>query len=316
MNPTHAHAVPARPQIGLALGGGSARGWAHIGVIRALQEAGIEPDLVCGTSIGALVGAAYVGGELDRLETWVRSLRLQTVVSFLDFSLGSGLIKGDKLMEFFRSHFVDRDIRELARPFGAVATDLRRGREIWLREGKVSDAVRASIALPGLFTPMQRDGSWLVDGGLVNPVPVSLSRAMGADLVIAVDLNADLLGRHLKPRPAKAPHNPPRPESESLADSVMAHIQAQMSHLGLNHDSEPRCPAMLDVLASSINIMQVLITRSRLAGEPADVMVTPLLADLGLMEFHRASVAIDAGRHAVEAVMPQLLARLNGMHDG
>jgi NTE family protein len=147
------------PRIGLALGGGSARGWAHIGVLRALEDAGIVPDIVCGTSIGALVGAAYVDGDLDQLENWVRSLSLQTVVSFLDFSLGSGLIKGNKLIEFFRSHFVDRDIRELARPFGAVATDLQRGREIWLREGRVSDAVRASIALPGLFTPVQRDGS-------------------------------------------------------------------------------------------------------------------------------------------------------------
>ncbi|MBI3432469.1 MAG: patatin-like phospholipase family protein, partial [Hydrogenophilales bacterium] len=134
---------PPTPHIGLALGSGSARGWAHIGVIRALADAGIEPDIVCGTSIGALVGAAYVGGEFDPLETWVRGLRLQTVVSFLDFSLGSGLIKGDRLIEFFRSHFVDRDIGELARPFGAVATDLRRGREVWLREGRVTDAVRA-----------------------------------------------------------------------------------------------------------------------------------------------------------------------------
>lgn len=296
------------PRIGLALGGGSARGWAHIGVIRALADAGIEPDLVCGTSIGALVGAAYVGGELDRLESWVRSLRVQTVVSFLDFSLGGGLIKGDKLIEFFRSHFVDRDFRELARPFGAVATDLRRGREVWLREGGVSDAVRASIALPGLFTPAQRDGSLLVDGGLVNPVPVSLCRAMGADLVIAVDLNADLLGRHLKPRRARA-------DPESLADSVMARIQTGMSQLGLNSDNGSRPPAMLDVLASSINIMQVLITRSRLAGDPADVMVTPLLANLGLMEFHRASIAIDAGRRAMEAAIPHLQARLNGMND-
>ena len=140
-----------RPRIGLALGSGSARGWAHIGVIRALADAGIEPDLVCGTSIGALVGAAFVGGELDRLDTWVRSLRLQTVVSFLDVSLNGGLIKGDKLIAFFRDQFVDRDFSELARPFGAVATDLQRGREVWLREGGVSDAVRASIALPGLL---------------------------------------------------------------------------------------------------------------------------------------------------------------------
>ncbi len=307
---------PRPPLIGLALGGGSARGWAHIGVLRALADAGIRPDLVCGTSIGALVGAAYVGDELDRLETWVRSLRLQTVVSFLDFSLNGGLIKGDRLIEFFRAHFVDRDIGELARPFGAVATDLRRGREVWLREGRVTDAVRASIALPGLFTPAQRDGSWLVDGGLVNPVPVSLCRAMGADLVIAVDLNADLLGRHLKPRPAKVPRQRDPAGPETLTDTVMARIQIGMSQLGINHDGEPRPPAMLDVLASSINIMQVLITRSRLAGEPADVMITPLLADLDLMDFHRGSIAIDAGRRAVEFALPQLQARLNGANDG
>ncbi|MFP5409711.1 MAG: patatin-like phospholipase RssA [Gammaproteobacteria bacterium] len=301
------------PRIGLALGSGSARGWAHIGVIRALADAGIEPDIVCGTSIGALVGAAHVANELDRLEAWVKSLKLQTVVSFLDISLGGGLIKGDKLIDFFREHFVDRDIGELDRPFAAVATDLARGREVWLREGQVSEAVRASIALPGLFTPARRDGAWLVDGGLVNPVPVSLCRAMGADFVIAVDLNADLLGRHLKRKTSYAASRPDKARRASLAGIVKARIEAGMTQLGLNDgDDGPDPPAMLDVLASSINIMQVLITRSRLAGEPADVLVTPRLADLELMAFHRAAVAIEAGRRAVEDVLPQLQWRVNG----
>lgn len=300
------------PRIGLALGGGAARGWAHIGVIRALQDAGIEPDIVCGTSIGALVGAAYAGGELDLLETWVRSLRAQTVAGFLDFSLNGGLIKGEKLVGFLRSHFVDRDIRELARPFGAVATDLRRGREVWLREGKVSDAVRASIALPGLFTPVQVDGEWLVDGALVNPVPVSLCRAMGADFVIAVDLNADLLGHRIQPKPRPAPHAPLDADSPAPSDALMARLQNSLAQFGIDRTMEPKVPAVLDVMASSINIMQVMITRSRLAGDPPDALVTPLLADLGWMEFHRASVAIDAGRRAADVVMPQLRARLNG----
>jgi NTE family protein len=304
-----------RPRIGLALGGGSARGWAHIGVMRALADAGIDPDIVCGTSIGALVGAAYVGGELDHLEAWVRSLRLQTVVSFLDVSLNGGLIKGDKLIAFFRAHFVDRDFSELARPFGAVATDLRNGREVWLREGGVSDAVRASIALPELFTPVRHAGGWLVDGGLVNPVPVSLCRAMGADVVIAVDLNSDLLGRHLKPKPAPRPRK--RGKAATPVDAMLAHLQSSISQLGLSSgiDAADTPPAMLDVLASSINIMQVLITRSRLAGEPADVMITPRLADLGLLEFHRASIAIEAGRRAAADILPQLQARLDGADD-
>lgn len=312
MNPARtSHASPP-PRIGLALGGGSARGWSHIGVIRALEEAGVKPDLVCGTSIGALVGAAYVDGELDRLERWVRGLKLQTVVSFLDFSLGSGLIKGEKLMAFFREHFVDRDIRELARPFGAVATDLQYGREVWLRAGPVTDAVRASIALPGLFTPALHEGRWLVDGGLVNPVPVSLCRAMGAELVIAVDLNTDLLGRHLKPKPARSTRARKAVEPESLTETVMARIQDGLAQLGLNHDDGPRPPAMLDVLATSINIMQVLITRSRLAGEPADVLIAPRLAELELMDFHRADVAIAAGHQAVATALQQLQTSIDG----
>jgi NTE family protein len=298
-------------RVGLALGGGSARGWAHIGVIRALHAAGVVPDLICGTSIGALVGAAYVGGELDRLEAWVRSLRLQTVMGFLDFSLGGGLIKGERLIAFFRDHFVDRDIRDLGRPFGAVATDLRRGREVWLREGAVSTAVRASIALPGLFTPVEHEGRWLVDGGLVNPVPVSLCRAMGADLVIAVDLNADLLGRHLKPHaaPALAENDV---EGARFADAVRSRFHIGLAPFAHKRDEAP-LPPMLDVLASSINIMQVLITRSRLAGEPADILVAPRLAELGLMEFHRAATAIEAGERALHAVLPQLQERLAGI---
>lgn len=319
-NTTRTGATPAKsnpgksatPLIGVALGSGSARGWSHIGVLRALNEAGIEPDIVCGSSIGALVGAAYVDGDLDRLEEWTRSLTMQTVIGFLDFSLGSGLIKGEKLIEFFRSHFVDRDITELPLPFGAVATDLQSGREIWLREGPVSDAVRASIALPGLFTPYRYQEKWLVDGGLVNPVPVSLCRAMGADWVIAVDTNSDLIGRHLKRKPAAKQKKPGTGEPETLAEAVMAQIQSGISQLGRNTgNNRDRPPAMLDVLASSINIMQVLITRSRLAGEPADVLITPQLGKLGLMDFYRAGVAIDAGRKATEEVLPQIKAMID-----
>src|SRR5258708_14633659 len=197
-------------KIGLALGGGSARGWSHIGVIRALEEAGVEPDIVCGTSIGSLVGAAYAAGELDRLEAWVKSLTWQNVVSLLDVTVTGRFIKGAQLVDFFASRFTDVDITKLPKPFGAVATDLLTGREVWLREGSVIESVRASIAVPGLFTPVARDGRLLADGGLVNPVPVSLCRAMGADIVIAVDLNADMVGRSFR-KPADAKDiTPPR----------------------------------------------------------------------------------------------------------
>lgn len=294
-----------KPKIGLALGGGSARGWAHIGVIRTLAEAGIVPDLVCGTSIGALVGAAYVDGDLDRLEQWTKSLTLQTVVGFLDFSLGGGLIKGEKLIEFFRSQIVDVPISELPLPFAAVATDLHTGREAWLQEGMVSDAVRTSIALPGLFTPVEHEGRWLVDGGLVNPVPVSLCRAMGADLVIAVDLNSDIVGKHL--RKARAPKTAAPVNPEGVGETMLARIQSGMATLGIASPKTPdNRPSMLEVLASSINIMQERITRSRLAGDPADVLITPRLAEFGLMEFHRAAVAIEMGSRATKPVLQQI----------
>src|SRR3981081_4862306 len=185
-----------KPRIGLALGAGSARGWAHIGAIRALEEHGVKPDVICGTSIGALVGAVYASGQLDQLESWVTGLAWTKVVRLMDITWKGGLIRGQRLFNLFRATFQDRDISELPIPFGAIATELSSGREIWLREGKLLDVGRASIATPGLFTPVIRNGAILVDGGLVNPVPVSMCRALGADLVIAVDLSWGKLGAY------------------------------------------------------------------------------------------------------------------------
>ena len=291
---------PCAPRVGLALGSGSAKGWSHIGVIRALEQAGIRPDLVCGTSIGALVGAAYAAGELDRFEQWVLGLRGQDVVRLMDVSLGSGLLKGQWLMDFFRRHFADRPIEELPVPFGAVATALQTGAEIWLRRGSTLDAVRASIALPGLFAPVMHDGMVLTDGGLVNPVPVSLARAMGADVVIAVDLGSDILGRHLH-----AVHPP-----VGLALVVGDWIRKLQDRMGLpvpaHPPDQPAMPSLFEVVDASLNIMQVRISRSRMAGDPPDVMVEPRLAHFGLLDFHRAEEAIEEGRRAVERVAPAL----------
>jgi NTE family protein len=294
--------APRKPRIGLALGSGSARGWAHVGVIRALEQTGIRPDVVCGTSVGSLVGAAYAAGELDRFEQWLLAMRLKDVVGFMDVSLSGGMLKGERVMEFFRRNFVDRPIEELATPFAAVATALYTGAEVWLREGSTVDAVRASIALPALFTPVLRDGATLVDGGLVNPVPVSLARAMGADIVIAVDLGSDILGRHLTAGPRVM-------ESGSPIGEWMHKLQESLGELIPTHSSdEPKLPSMHDVLFSGIDIMQVRITRSRMAGDPPDVIVSPRLAHLHLLDFHRAKEAIEEGKRAVEAIRPNLRA--------
>ena len=292
--------APHRPRVGLALGSGSARGWAHIGVIRALEKAGVRPDIVCGTSIGALVGAAYAAGELDRLESWVLELGIGDVVGFFDVSLGSGVLKGHRLMQFFRSNFADRPLEQLRVPFAAVATSLQTGSEVWLRSGSTQDAVRASIALPGIFTPVRWEGSLLVDGGLVNPVPVSLARAMGADIVIAVDLGSDILGRRF--RPTSAREAPP-----GTVSKWMRKLQENLSALapGKSPD-EPAMPSMLDVLTTCMDIVQVRIARSRMAGEPPEVVVAPRLARLRLLDFHRAKEAIEEGHRAVERVAHNL----------
>lgn len=302
------------PKIGLALGSGSARGWSHIGVIRALADLGIKPDIVTGCSIGAIVGAAYAKDELDKLEAWVRQLKWKEVVELMDVSfIGGGFLKGDKLMSFFEGYTKDINIEDLKIPFGAVTTDLDSGREIWLQNGSLLDAVRASFALPGLFTPVEREGRWYVDGGLVNPVPVSLCRAMGAEVVIAVNLNGDVIGkqrRHRDKEIAQARKQETEAEME-LWDRFVNQFKNSMKSkkeewleelLGNNKDM----PGMFEVMASSINIMQDRITRSRMAGDPADVMLTPHLAHIGILEFDRAKEVIAEGEASVQRMQTAL----------
>lgn len=261
-------------RIGVALGAGSARGWSHIGVLQALDAAGIRADVICGTSIGALVGAVYADGQLDDLERWVTDLTWMKVFGFFDVGFGGGLLKGARLFGHLREHFLQKNIADLPRPFAAVATDLNSGEEIWLRDGAVADAVRASIAMPGLFEPWERDGRVLVDGGLVNPVPVSLCRALGADFVIAVDLSSQLVGHYMRP------------------------VEAEKTGVVM--------PGMLEVMTGSLHIMSTRITRSRLAGDPADVVIMPRLGHLGQLDYHRARVAIDEGRDATAVLTPQI----------
>lgn len=306
--------APRRTQrIGLALGSGAARGWAHIGVLRGLEEAGLQPDVVCGTSMGAVVGAAYAAGKLDAFERWGRQLDRREMFALFDLTLRGGLIKARRLFEFFESVLPDRTIESLELPFAAVGTDLASGAEVWLREGSLLQALRASIALPGLITPARWEGRWLVDGGLVNPVPVSLCRALGADRVIAVDLNTALLGRRLNA------------EVEADAAAIAAAAGELVAPVGLGAslnalfrelasdlrqrfgndladsraDAREEAPNLYEVIANSVNIMQVRIGRSRMAGEPPELLVAPRMHDFGLFDFDRAGEAITEGRRAV-----------------
>jgi NTE family protein len=279
------------PRLGLVLGSGAARGWAHVGVLRVLERAGIRPDLVCGASVGALVGAAYASGEFERFCSGTAGMQRSDVLSFTDVGFAGGLLKGQRFMAFVGRGFEDRPIEELKIPFAAVATSLENGAEIWLRKGSTLNAVRASLAMPGLFTPVLTDDGILVDGALVNPVPVSLARAMGAEIVIAVDLSYGIVGRSLVVKNAEA----------GDADEV-GWLRKSLGRLWpVNGESRP--PGLLDVIASSLDIMQVRITRSRMAGEPPDIIVAPRLAHIGLLDFDRAEEAIREGERAMEAAL-------------
>jgi NTE family protein len=291
--------VARRPKIGFVLGAGSARGWAHIGVLRALTDAGIKPDFIAGCSVGAFVGAAFAAGRLDQLEAWALALDWKGMLKLMDFGLRGGLIKGERVNEVFHEQFVECDFSELPIQFAAVATDLHSGQEIWLREGKVSTAIGASIAVPGLFRPVRHEDRYLVDGSVVNPIPVSLCRAMGADIVLAVDLGSDLVGRYAR--------DVDRAPTEAGRRSFLSRVLPRYNPTS-DRQPEPEVapPSMLETLMGSINIMQLRIARSRLAGEPPDVLLTPRLGHLGLLDYHRAEVAIAEGRDEVTRMLPAI----------
>lgn len=283
-----------RSRIGLALGGGAARGWSHIAVLRELEARSIQPEVIAGTSIGALVGAAYALGRLDALEAWVRGMRWPDLAGYFDIRLEGGLIAGERLMSALAELIGDSDFADCRIPFAAVATDLETGQERWLREGRVLEAVRASIAMPILFSPVRYEQTWLVDGGLVNPVPVSLCRAMGANRVIAVDLLSDALERESL-----------QPASSVAEDSLLGRARRAMT-TWLGRGEGVGMPSILDVMGRSVNIMQLRIGRSRLAGDPPDVLLMPRMPSIGLLDFHRAEEAMQAGRQAIERASPAL----------
>lgn len=300
------------PQIGLALGSGAARGWAHIGIIEALLDAGIEPKIVCGSSMGALVGAAYVAGRLTNLRDWAEAVSWREIIRLMDIRLsGGGVIDGKQIVEFLRALDISAPIESYPKKFAALATDLVTGREIWLQSGLIDTAVRASISMPGIIRPAEHEGQWLLDGGLVNPVPVSTCRALGAEIIIAVNVNGELLARRFDKKPLKQSDK----TTKRIPNEFFSQLVAQMPD-GVKQQiallapkllqPEARTPGYFQVIATAINIMQDHITRTRLAGEPPHVLLVPRLGHIGLLDFNRAKDAIAEGRACVERALPLL----------
>lgn len=302
-------------KIGIALGAGSARGIAHIGVLQALREMGIEPHVVCGCSIGALVGASYVTNQLDNFGTWVSALGTRDVLRYLGIRplARGGVAEANALIDHLIGNYGNPDISTLRQSFAAIATDLHTGREIWLQDGALWDAVRASIAIPGMITPVLTSGRWLVDGALVNPVPVSVCRALGADFVIAV--NPSTLMRRSTMQLQLSVEDEELLEDDDANEVVSSGLINRLGSALRGATSPIRQlvttyqdqwterqgrPATLEVMQGAITIMQDRITRSRLAGEPPDVILLPHVSHIGLLEYHRAAEAIAAGRTCVE----------------
>jgi len=300
------------PPLGIALGGGVARGWAHIGAIRALIEAGIRPDIIAGTSIGAVVGASYLAGRLDQLENWARSLNRSRMLSYMDLRLGgSGLMRGERLTRVLNRYLGELRIEDLDRKFAAVTCDLRTGYEVWLQQGPLVPAVKASYALPGAFEPVNVDGRYMIDGALVNPVPVSTCRALGAHIVIAVSLNGDAFGPMGSSHELDVDGMEPEVEfSESepleLAMQSLNKIRPDrlMLKAMLGHNKPGKSPKLGAVMMSSLNIVMDRISRSRLAGDPPDVFVAPRIGHIGMLEFTKADELIERGYRAMQHEIP------------
>lgn len=307
-SPSTSLSAGGSPPIGLALGGGVARGWAHIGALRALIEAGIRPDIIAGTSIGAVVGGAYLAGKLDVLENWARSLNRRRMLSYMDVRWGgSGFMRGDRLARVLNHYLADVHIEDLSRKYAAVACDLRTGYEVWLQKGPIVPAMRASFALPGAFEPIKIDGRYMIDGALVNPVPVSACRALGAHMIIAVSLNGDAFG------PIGSSHELDMDTDDE--DTIDPFELASQSINKLRPDrlliksmmgaTKPgKGPKIGSVMMSTLNIVMDRISRSRLAGDPPDVFVAPRIGHIGMLEFTKADELIERGYRAMQHEIP------------
>jgi NTE family protein len=297
-----------RPVIGLALGGGAARGFAHIGILRTLLAHGIVPNVVVGTSIGAVVGGAYAAGHLDTLEKWARSLQPRNILGYLDIRLnGSGLIGGEKLAAQLEAALGQTLIEELPLKFATVATEVRTGHEIWLTHGRVVDAMRASYALPGIFAPILIGDRWLVDGALVNPVPVSAARALGAEIVIAANLSSDVFTHsttiYSHGQPIKVPETviDPIPPKRRFGKFFSPERTVKREFFGGGGR-----PGISSIMVDAFNIMQDRITRARLAGDPPDLLITPRVGQIGWFDFHRADDLITFGARAAERAIDSI----------
>jgi len=295
-------------KLGIALGSGASRGWAHIGVLNALAEAGINVDYISGTSIGSVVGAVYSIGDMKEFKKFVLSIDWKSVVSLIDVTFpGSGIIPGKRLFRMLSEYYKDIMIEDLPIPYCAVAADVRTGEEIRFTSGRVIDAVRASVSIPGIFTPFKYQGRVLVDGGIVNPVPSNILREMGADVIIAVDLNNCTIeensGEKVKkgggdPAEKKLTKNSEEEREKRIFEmleekykEITGSIRTKIDHIR----SREHYPNILEIIDNATHIMQRSITENQFKMSLPEIIITPQLGDFRLLDFDRGEEAIEEG---------------------
>lgn len=294
--------------VGLVLGSGSSRGWAHVGAIEALEEAGIPVNVIAGCSVGSYIGAIYASGGLASLKQFILGMNGEKMFSYFDVVIPrSGLLDGNKkLREFLSGHTDAETFEDLKIPLKMVATDLESGDKVVMASGNLFMALRASMSMPGLFAPVAVKGRWLVDGGLVDPVPVGVARAMGADVVIAVDLNSGLVSHAQRERLAResaGETSPPEYRNE-MARKLTDHYAEAESTFSKKIKSflniDDATPDIMETVSGAIGIMQERITRINLAVEPPDILVQPRLGEMSMMDFGQVEKAIDEGYQGVK----------------
>ena len=311
----------SRKTVGLVLGSGSSRGWAHIGAIEALEEEKIPIDYIAGCSVGSYVGAIYASGGLKSLKEFVLAMDGKKVFSYFDVGFPrSGVLNGTKrLKEFFSMHTDATVFSDLKIPLLMVATDLATGKKVVLKSGNILTALRATMSIPGLFAPVKVKDRWLVDGGLVDPVPVGVARALEADVVIAVDLNSGFVSRKKRSRQirraAKKTGDPQSHKNELFRKLSVYYEASETSFAGKISDifkRESSTPDIVETVITSINIMQERITRINLAVEPPDVLIQPRLGQLKMLDFDQVEHTIEEGYTGVKDRIGEIKALLEG----
>ena len=298
------------PKIGLALGGGAARGWAHIGVLKALAEQGLTFDLIAGTSIGSIVGACLAAGRMVELEQFARSIDVGRMLRLTDLKFhGRGLFDGGPIVAEIARQLGIANIEDLDIPFAAVAVDMVTGEEVDFRQGPLMEAIRASISLPGIFSPVHRDNQILVDGGLANPLPVSVVRDMGADIVIAVDIMSDYEGRAAAAGLGDANREETDKQSNAIFDVWAKAVDDMKKSVFTGYSG----PNIIETLTASAGITMKSLTRANLKSDPSDIVIVPKIGHITMLEFGRAEEMIVSGYAAGQDAIPAITKMLAGM---